>query len=249
MNSISATFRSCLTVLVITSSGSVNLCADDEIERANEDGFESLFDGKTLKGWSAIPKNSAGDWTVKNGVIVASGSAKRLSYLVWKDRKLTNLDLRFEYRMRTDGNTGVEIRAVPDRTGKRPFEGYHADFGDVGLGPNVLGAWDFHFAKRTEHSCLRGTRMVMGRDGSVLRAKIDGAITVSEIRKREWNSVRVVARDDNFQFFINNKPAAEFTDKFDRGRLSRGAIGLQLHDKGMVVEFKNIRLKKLRLDQ
>lgn len=247
MNSVKTTNRSCLVLMMTVLLGGMNLYAESEEELKNEDGFESLFDGKTLKGWSALPKDSAGDWTVKDGAILGSGSAKRLSYLVWKDRKLTDFDLRFDYRMRTDGNTGVEIRAVPDRTGKRPFEGYHADFGDVGLGPNVLGAWDFHFAKRAEHSCLRGTRMVLGKDGSVSRAKIEDVIQVSEIRKRDWNSVRVVARDDNFQFFINGKPAAEFTDKFDRGRLRRGAIGLQLHDKGMVVEFRNVRLKKLRL--
>ncbi len=235
--------RSTLTIAVVVLVP-LQLAADNNRPSTAEDGFESLFDGESLTGWSAVPKESASDWSVKDGVIVGQGSAKRLAYLVWKDRRLKDFELRFDYRMVTDGNSGVEIRAVPDRTGKRPFVGYHADFGHVGIGPQILGAWDLHFVKRIEHSCLRGTRMLMERDGSVLRAKINGGLAASNIRKRDWNSVRVIADGDNFKFFINGRLSSEFTDKFDRGRLTRGAIGLQLHDKGMVVEFRNLRLKK-----
>ena len=153
--------------------------------------------------------------------------------------------MRFRYRLLTKGNTGVEIRAQPDATGKRPFRGYHADFGHVGIGPNVLGAWDFHFAKRKEHPCPRGTRLVIDADEKTHSSKIAGALTAKDVKKRDWNDVRIVARGSRFQFFINGKLSSEFTDNAKRGRLERGAIGLQLHDKGMRVEFKNLQLKKL----
>ena len=67
--------------------------------------------------------------------------------------------------MVTEGNSGVEVREHVDKTGKRPFEGYHADFGHVGIGPEVLGAWDFHFAKREEYYCGRGLSLVINREG------------------------------------------------------------------------------------
>ncbi len=57
--------------------------------------------------------------------------------------------------------------------------------------------------------------------------------------------MRIIARRNHFQFFINDKLASEFTDNADIGRLKRGAIGLQIHDQNMRVEFKNIRLKRL----
>ena len=214
-------------------------------DRPSSDGFVSMFDGQTLAGWHAVPKNSASDWTVRNGVIVGRGSADRLAYLVWKDQRLTDFELRFQYRLLTKGNTGVEIRSQPDPSGKRPFEGYHADLGHVGIGPHILGAWDFHFARRKEYPCHRGTRLVIDEDGRTQSSKISGALTAEDVRRGQWNDVRVIARGNHFRFFVNHKLASEFIDNAKHGRLTYGAIGLQLHDKGMHVEFKDLRIKRL----
>ena len=212
---------------------------------SGEDGFVRLFDGKTLAGWHAVPEACAGDWTVRDGAIVGHGSAKRLAYLVYKDADLTDFELHLRYRLPGKGNTGIEVRAQPDATGKRPFEGYHADLGHVGIGPHILGAWDFHFARRRESPCPRGTHLVFDADGRPHAGVIPGAVTLADIRAHGWNDVRVVARGNRFTFFINDKLASEFTDNAARGRLDRGAIGLQIHDKGMRVEFKDIRLRRL----
>jgi len=212
-------------------------------ENPTDKGFVSLFDGKSLDGWHAYPENSKGDWSVRGGAITGIGSANRLSYLVWKDEKLADFELRFQYRMVTKGNSGVEIHARKDKSGKRPYEGYHADFGDVSLGPNVLGAWDFHFAKRREHPCPRGTSLVINEDQSAEATELKNATQLEDIRKRDWNKVRIVARKNHFQFFLNGKLASEFTDNASEGQLKRGAIGLQLHEKGMEVEFKDLWLK------
>jgi hypothetical protein len=102
------------------------ICGEQESQPAKpslRDGFVSLFDGKTLDGWHAVPNESASDWTVRDGAIVGRGSADRLSYLVWKDEHLTDFELELRYRLPGKGNTGVEIRGQPDPTGKRPFEG------------------------------------------------------------------------------------------------------------------------------
>ncbi|MHC4179998.1 MAG: 3-keto-disaccharide hydrolase, partial [Planctomycetota bacterium] len=215
------------------------------VRQSGSDGFVSLFDGKTLAGWHAVPRESASDWTVRDGAIVGHGSADRLAYLVWKDERLTDFELKLRYRLPGEGNTGVEIRSQPDQSGKRPFQGYHADLGHVGIGPHILGAWDFHFARRKEYPCPRGTQLVIDEDGQPHSNTIRGALTVADVRPHQWNGVRIVARGNHFQFFINGKPASEFTDNAQRGRLDQGAIGLQIHDKGMHVEFKDIRLKRL----
>ena len=115
----------------------------------------------------------------------------------------------------------------------------------MGIGPHILGAWDFHFTVRKEHPCNRGTRLVIDEEGKAHAAPLPGAITLADIRPHQWNDVRIIARGQHFQFFINGKPASEFTDNAKRGRLDQGAIGLQIHDKGMRVEFKDIRLKRL----
>jgi hypothetical protein len=215
--------------------------------QAGGEGFVSLFDGKTLDGWHAVPKECTSDWTVRDGAVIGTGSADRLAYLVWQDEQLTDFELKLRYRLPGKGNTGVEIRSQPDLTGKRPFEGYHADLGHVGIGPQILGAWDFHFAKRKEHPCPRGTRLVIDPRGTPHSNAIRGALTAADVRPRQWNDVHIVARGTHFQFFINGKLASEFTDNARQGRLDQGAIGLQIHDAGMQVEFKDIWLKRLRL--
>jgi hypothetical protein len=212
---------------------------------SNSRGLVSIFDGKTLDGWHAVPKDCASDWTVRDGAIVGTGRADRLAYLVWKDERLTDFELELQYRLPGKGNTGVEIRSRPDLTGKRPFEGYHADLGHAGIGPHILGAWDFHFARRKEYPCYRGTRLVIDDNGKAHSSVIPGALTLADIRPRKWNHVRIIALGNHFKFFINDKLASEFTDNVKRGQLTHGAIGLQIHDKGMQVEFKDIRLKRL----
>jgi len=214
-------------------------------KQSGSDGFVSIFDGKTLDGWRAVPEESASDWTLRDGVIVGHGSVDRLAYLVWKEDHLTDFELELQYRLPAEGNTGVEVRSQPDLTGKRPFEGYHADIGHVGIGPGILGAWDFHFATREEYPCERGTRLAIDEDGKTHSTTIPGALTAEDVRPHQWNDVRIIARGNHFQFFINGKLGSEFTDNAKQGRLDQGAIGLQIHDKDMRVEFKDIRLKRL----
>ena len=211
----------------------------------NDEGFENIFDGKSLDGWHALPADSLNDWSVRDGVLVGLGSKDRLSYLVFDDKELTDFELKLSYRMPGKGNTGIEVRSRPDVSGKRPFEGYHADLGHVGIGPQVLGAWDFHFATRKEHPCLRGTRLRIGENEEAHIEEIADAISLSDIRPQQWNDVRIVARGNHFEFYINGKLSSEFTDNAKEGQLEKGAIALQIHDKGMSVEFKDIRLRRL----
>lgn len=221
----------------------------------DEAGFTSIFDapsldGSSLDGWQAEPAATSGDWSVRENaegerVITGIGSENRLSYLVWKDRALADFELTFRYRLRTEGNTGVEIRAHGDTSGKRPFEGYHADLGHVGIGPHILGAWDFHFASRHEPGCPRGTSLTIDAGGEVRKTEIADALTAADVHKRQWNDAHIIARGSRCQLFINGKLASEFVDEQGAESFARGAIGLQLHDKGMHVEFKDVRLKRL----
>ena len=115
------------------------------------------------------------------------------------------------------------------------------------VGAGVLGAWDFHFGAgtRREFPCPRGTRLVINSTGKGKAEKIKNAVTLEDIKRHDWNHCRIVAKGNFFQLWINNKLASEFTDNIRKGQLEKGFIGLQLHDKGMVVEFKDIYLKTL----
>jgi len=62
--------------------------------------------------------------------------------------------------------------------------------------------------------------------------------------------VRVIAQGNHFEFFINGKIASEFTEHLpDAKRLKKGMIQFQLHDPGMIVHFKDIKLKIFEKDE
>jgi len=213
---------------------------------ANPPKWVNLFDGRTLTGWHAVPSGSQDDWSVRDGAIVGRGSQNRLSYLVWKEMDLADFELTLRYRIHGQGNSGIEIRAMPDPSGKRPFVGYHADLGHVGIGPHILGAWDFHFTQRNEPACLRGTRLTLQPDGSLHRETIQPPLPLSAVHRNHWNRVRILARGNQFEFFINGKLASAFCDQVTARHFQKGRIGLQIHDAGTRVEFKDIRLRKIK---
>ena len=216
-------------------------------EGADKDGFISIFDGKTLKGWEATPAKTAPAWTVKGGIIVGNGDHGR-GYLTYSPNKnVADLEMKFSYRFPGKGNSGVSIRAIVDKTRKREFQSYHADLGHLGIGKNVMGAWDFHTPGRKEHRCFRGDRLVIGEDDKPTITPIKGVLTAEDIKKGDWNSVHIIAKGNNFKLYINGKLSSEFTEHLPKAkRLKSGMIQLQLHDPGMIVHFKDLKLKVLK---
>ena len=213
---------------------------------AKPDGFKTIFDGKTLDSWEVMPARTASAWTVKDGMIVGNGDKGR-GYLVHENKEIADLELKFTYRFPGKGNSGVSIRAIKDKTRRRSFQSYHADIGHLGIGPQVLGAWDFHTPGRREHRCFRGERLVIDEKDKPTLTQIVGAVTRDDINKNGWNTVHVIARGNNFKFSINGKPSAEFTENLpEEKRLKKGMIQFQLHDPGMIVHFKDIHLKVLK---
>ncbi len=221
------------------------VCAAPTIS-AEEGGFARIFDGRSLAGWEEMPAANQKAWSVVDGVIVGEGDKGR-GYLVYQDRDLADFELKFSYRFPgMKGNSGVNVRAATDETGKRLFKSYHADLGHVGIGPRVLGAWDFHTPGRTEHACVRGTRLVIDAHDRPTVTKLDGAVSAEEIHKGGWNDVHLVVIGNTFRMAINGKPSSEFTEHLPiEKRLTTGMLQLQLHDPGMVVMFRDIRLKVL----
>jgi len=214
---------------------------------ADKDRFISIFDGKTLKGWEATPAKTAPAWTVKKGMIVGNGDKGR-GYLTYTPNKnVADLEMKFSYRFPGKGNSGVNIRAIVDKTRKRDFQSYHADLGHLGIGKNVMGAWDFHTPGRKEHRCFRGDRLVIGKDDKPTITPIKNALNADNIKKGDWNSVHIIAKGNNFKLYINGKLSSEFTEHLPQAkRLKSGMIQLQLHDPSTIVHFKDLQLKVLK---
>ena len=155
--------------------------------------------------------------------------------------------MKLSYRLTgSKANSGISIRAVIDSSGRRDFQSYHADLGAVGMGKQVMGAWDFHTPGRKEHRCFRGDRLVIDKNDKPTITQIEDGLKEEDIREGEWNDVHLIARGNHFKFIINGKLSSEFTEHLPKKkRLHGGMIQLQLHNPKMLAEFKQLRLKTL----
>jgi hypothetical protein len=81
----------------------------DPIDFNDHEGWASLFDGTTLKGWDG----DTNYWRVENGAIVVESTCEKPTgtiYLVWQGGEAADFELKFE--MRGDGGRGQQRVAV-----------------------------------------------------------------------------------------------------------------------------------------
>ena len=83
-----------------------------------ESGFVSLFDGKTLTGWTLLGKTGGG-YLVRDGKIVCppQGGGNLLT-----EKEYADFVLRFEFRLESGSNSGLAIRS-PMRAEGLAYEG------------------------------------------------------------------------------------------------------------------------------
>src|SRR5919106_3747923 len=82
-----------------------------EILVGDEPGFTPIFDGKTLAGW----EGSATYWRVENdalvGEITPATVIKSNTFIVWRGGRPGDFELKLEYRITPDGNSGINYRS------------------------------------------------------------------------------------------------------------------------------------------
>lgn len=85
----------------ILAAGMVGVSAKDDNKA--EQGFVSLFDGKTLNGWI----DQSNGYKVEDGVITCSPKARNL----FTEKEYANFVLRFDFKLDPGANSGVGMRA------------------------------------------------------------------------------------------------------------------------------------------
>ena len=80
----------------------------DPLDFEEHDGWTSLFDGKTLNGWSGDT-----NWKVEDGAITIESTCEKPSgtvYLVWKGGEAADFELKMEMKGTGNINGGVQYR-------------------------------------------------------------------------------------------------------------------------------------------
>jgi len=101
---------------------------------AQAEEWVSLFDGKTLSGWTQGGGQGKSHWEVKDGAIVGTGSASML----YSPKTYKNFKYRAEVKINDHGNSGLYFRC-PAPNGSFS-EGYEAQIDSTHADPIRTGS-------------------------------------------------------------------------------------------------------------
>ena len=182
---------------------------------ADDDGFQPLFDGKTLNGWVTPADKDL--FVVEDGQIVGrtKGDLKKNEFLV-TEKPYENFILKAKVKIR-NGNSGIQIRS------KR------ADDGAVS-GPQCDVADDFWGLLYEER----------GR-GILERYPEDKANAL--VKKDDWNDFTIEIKGNHLVIHFNGTKIIDRTDeKFDKTGIIALQVHV---GPAMEVRFKDLMIKPL----
>lgn len=210
---------------------------------ADEPRFVSLFDGKTLNGWSCPEMKY---WSVEDGAITARNTEpiKECYYLTWQGGRPADFELKAKFRIQgpKEANSGIQFRSKVRPDGF--VEGYQAD---IAREPRFCGVLYDETPKRGLLAA-KGQRTVIDENGRRKVAQFaDEADLWKKIDLDGWNEYHVIAQGQRVSAKINGVLVWEVIDREkSRHGEAPGVIALQLHvGPPMQVWFKDIRLKVL----
>ena len=188
----------------------------------NQDGWISLFDGKSLDGWKASDK--PGTFSVEDGAIKVAGPTSHLFYEgPVNDHSFTNFEFKALVMTRPGSNSGIyfhttyQDQSFPDKGFEVQVNNSHSDWKRTG------GLYDIKDTKEvfvkdnewfTEDILVQGKHVV---------------VKLNDIVVTDWT-----------------QPDGFVPPKNHPGRIiSSGTFALQGHDPKSVIFFKDIMVKPL----
>ena len=212
----------------------------------SQDGFDSIFDGKTLEGWDGNPDF----WRVEDGTITGQTTAEKPTkgntFIIWRKGEVGDFELTLDYKI-VGGNSGIQYRSFEVKNEKWVVGGYQADFeaGATYSGINYGERFRGILSNRGNYSDV--VRTADGKVEVKVLEKLGESNKLQEsIKKEDWNTYHIVAKGFEFTHSINGVVMSKTRDSDEKDRKASGILALQLHaGPPMKVQFKNIKLKKL----
>ncbi len=211
----------------------------------DEQGFQPIFDGKTLNGWEGDPRY----WRVEDGSLVGEITPKTLiksnTFIIWRGGSPKDFELKADYRITAGGNSGINYRSVvvPDAVTPANKFAMRGPQADIDGGNRYTG--QNYEEKGRLFLALRGqmTHVVGGRKPIVLSTFGESADLAAFITK-DWNTYHLIVRGNTMIHNLNGRLMSVVIDDDAPNRTFEGLIGVQVHVGGpMKVEYRNFRLK------
>lgn len=105
-----------LSSIILSAQQKDNVLTPEEFEQ----GWELLFDGKTLKEWKAYNGDTPKSWFVNDGAIYCDGTTGNDDLMTIE--KFEDFDLKFHWRIKENGNSGVIYRVREGYQWSKPYQ-------------------------------------------------------------------------------------------------------------------------------
>lgn len=216
----------------------------DTSATVNKDGWITLFDGTSTKGWHSYGHNSVGNiWQIQDGALYVDTTKKvkgshENNDLVTDD-EYENFHLKLEWKISPNGNSGIIFGIKEDTT-------LYKNTYNTGPEMQVLDNNGHPDAKIIKH-----------RAGDLYDLISSSTETVKPVG--EWNQAEIMLKDGKLDLFLNGTNVVSTTlwdnnwnklvagSKFKSmpgfGTFKKGKIALQEHNNA--VWYRNIQIKKL----
>lgn len=225
------------------------------------EGFISMFNGRDLSGWDALPNF----WSVKDGVIdcveTTEPGGNVQSDLTWIDSrenpaKYANFELRLKFRWNsTTGNSGVQFRGKMDNAATKHVGGYQADMDPANAYTGAIYDESGLAGRRQNsvggpHLGPRGFRVAYPAGGGAAKVEPlpDNSQALAALIKPvagDFNEMVILADGSHLTVKINGHVFCEVIDEYDNA-LKSGLIAFQQHAGAkMEVQFKDPKIKFL----
>jgi len=186
---------------------------------AQEDGWISLFDGKSMAGWKASENKDS--WKFEDGKLICFGPRSHLFYVGdVQGANFKNFELKLDVCNHPKANSGVYFHTKYQEKGW-PGKGYECQVNNTHKDRKKTGG-------------LYGVKDVMDN---------------SPVKDNEWWTYHIIVNGKRIILKVNGKVTADYTEPDDLNRpgrkLSSGTFALQAHDPKSRVEYRNIMVKPL----
>ncbi len=204
--------------------------------------YVSLFDGKTLEGWTSSTDKPE-SFQVKDGVLIVKGGRAHLFY-TGADGKadFRNFELQLKAKTTTGSNSGVYFHTEYQADGW-PNEGFEAQVNST-----------HSDAKKTGSLYGIANVWVPGDDAEPFGVRVsdNGEIFLHQNEAPstddEWFDYLIRVEGKHITIKVNGVTTVDWTQPRDWSkdrRIGHGTIALQAHDPNSETHYKDIKIREL----
>lgn len=244
----------CLIFLIFIS------CNTSKLSKGDDNEFVKIFDGKTLEDW----EGDSTYWKVENGNLVGEVTPSTLldrnSFIIWRGGLTTDFELKVEYKVSSEGNSGINYRSEEVQGVPYALKGYQADIDGAkrytGMNYEERGrtilAWPGQKVLLEPVKDNAESLQVYIQNNQWTASIVKGSLGNIDslktlIKNEDWNEAHLIVKGNRLQHFVNGILMSDVTDNDTVNRKLTGLLGVQVHvGPPMKIEYRDFRLKQIK---